>query len=169
MNRKGIALPMALVAVLLMTALSTAALNTARLRMLTGARTLAARRALEAANGAVARHAAKWDSTAGTAPLGQTVGWPSAYNSPSLATSDSLTRLGRHLFLVRVTATAKSMGGTELARDRVSRVVRLIPPELLSDSAHRVALDAWVLRSSRDNVAMMPGVMFVANGWWRWP
>lgn len=167
MNRKGMALLIALVGLLLVTALATAALTAARLRMQSGWRELAATRALEGARGSVDRRAAEWDTVWSVgAPIGSMVGQPSSAAAGGLVVRDSLIRLGETLFLVRSSAEAQALGGSILARDGVSRVVQVIP---LMDSASRAALGPWVLRNSRDNVAMVGGVIFVTNGWARWP
>jgi hypothetical protein len=160
---------MALVLLLLITALASAMLASARLRLLTGSRQLAGRRAFEAARGAVERQTAEWDSsTAASAGIGVVVGRPSAHASPGLVTHDSTVRLGVGLYLVKSTAVASSQGGAVVARDGASRLIQVIPTELLEDSLTRARLEVRLLRSSRDNVAILLPVTFITNGWSRW-
>lgn len=167
MNRRGIALLMALVSLLLLTGLATAVLASARLRLLAGSRRLAGRQAIEAARGAVDRHSAEWDSSAAGAPVGVVVGQPTAHASAGLVSHDSLVRLGATLFLLKSTGVATSIGGSVLARAGASRLVQVIPPSDLEDSTELFALRARLLRSSRDNVAITLPVTYITNSWFR--
>lgn len=165
MNRRGMALPLTLLGLLLITGLATASMALARLRMSRGFRRLAARQAHEAARGAVDRHAVEWDSiAAGSMAVERTIPLSSAYSSARVVTSDTLLRLGAGLYSVRSSAVVLA-GGNLLGRDGASRVVRVTPPAILHDSAARARLVIWMLRSSRDNVSMVSGVSFVTNGW----
>lgn len=168
MNRRGMALLMALVSLLLITGLAMAMLASARLRLLAGSRQLATRRAFEAARGGVDRQSAEWDSSAATAAVGVVVGRPSAYSSARLVTYDSVVQLGGGLFLVRSLGVASSVAGDVLARDGAGRLVQVIPARELEDSTERLAQRARLLRSSRDNVAIVPPVAYVTNGWFQW-
>lgn len=169
MNRRGMAMLMALVSLLLITGLAMAVLASARLRLLAGSRELAGRRALEAARGGVDRQSAEWDpSAAASAAIGVVVGRPSAHSSPLVVTYDSVLRLSASLYLVRSSGVASSAAGDVLARDGASRLVRVIPAGELEDSTERLALTAGLLRSSRDNVAIMLPVAYTTNSWFRW-
>jgi hypothetical protein len=163
------ALPLTLIALLLITGLAMASLALARLRMSGGFRRLAARQALEAARGAVDRHAAEWDSTIARAVLvAMKLPLPPAYASARVVTSDTLLRLGTGLYVVKSNAVVWAAGRL-VARDGVIRVVRVTSPLIRHDSAAAARLADWVLRSSRDNVSMMSGVSFVTSGWSRSP
>jgi len=146
MNRRGMAMLIALVALLLTSALATAVLASARLRWLSGSRQLAARRALEAAAGSTARHRAQWDDAIATGlALGQTVELSAAGLGPDLRNQDSLTRVDSLIYLVHSAVQVTSVDGFIRARDGVAELI-----EIEVDSAGR--------RARR-----LPG------GWWRWP
>jgi hypothetical protein len=127
MNRRGVALLLALLALVIAGALATSVLALARLRWLSGYRQLAARQALEAAAGAAASHAAQWDAS-GAGSLSPGIVVPLAGRSfGSLVTRDSLVRLGPNLYLVRSVALVTAGDGSVLARDGVAQLVELVP------------------------------------------
>lgn len=140
MSRRGIALPAALMALLLSSTLAALLLSAATRRLEAGARQLAARKALAAADGSVARHGAGWDSVlaAGVAP-GVAVEVASVPGAGAVETRDSLLNLGAGLYLLQSSGTVRT-GGRELAR--------------------QVVADVWGPSPG--------GSQFVPGGWWRW-
>jgi hypothetical protein len=140
------AMLIALVALLLTSALATAVLAAARVRWLSGSRQLAARRALEAAAGSSARHRAQWDDAVATSmTLGQTIGLPGPSLGAGLRNQDSLTRVDSSIYLIRSAVQVVSADGFIQARDGVAELV-----EVEADGRARGA-------------RRLPG------GWWRWP
>ncbi len=139
MNRQGVALFMAMVALLLAGALATVVLAAARLRWLSGYRQLAARQAYEAAAGAVGRHVAEWDSVVTSDLVPGIVAPLAGPDLPgSIRTHDSVIRLGAHLFLLRSVGEAITADGSVLARDGVAQLIELQtadPPERTSSAA----------------------------------
>ena len=167
MNRRGVALLLALVALLIVTGLATAVLAAARLRWLSGSRQLAARQAFEAAAGAVARHASGWDTTvAASLPPGGITALGSRHRSTSPETHDSLVRLGTSLFLIRSVGLVKAMDGSVLAQDGVAQLVEVM--SVVTPDTMALA-EGVVRRSRRDDVEILPFVRSVPRGWWRWP
>jgi len=167
MNRKGMALLMVLIALLLVTGMATAVLAAARLRQVSGSRQLAARRAFEAAAGSAARHAAEWDAAAAT---GLTPGSGrqllTAVGPPSPEMHDTVVRLGASLYLIRSVALVKARDGSTLAREGVAQLVEVMPPAAGSG----IGSSGGALRGSvLDNVEIVPPVRLTARGWWRWP
>jgi hypothetical protein len=140
MNRRGIALPTALLALLFSTAVASLVLNAATRRLEAGTRLLAARKALAAADGAVAWHGAAWDTTlAGSLVPGTVAALPAPTLPGEVETRDSLVRLGPGLYLLRSTGIVR-FGAREVARQAVAQLRR---------------------SSSR-------GSQFVPGGWWQW-
>jgi hypothetical protein len=140
MNRRGIALPTALLALLISSALAAAALATARLRWLSGSRQLAAAAAQASAAGAVDWRTADWDyRIAESLPIGAMIGFSGAVAAlpTDLRTHDSLFRLSHGVFLVRSVAERVDVDGRVLARDDVGRIVQAL--------AHRIPDSAAVI------------------------
>jgi hypothetical protein len=159
-NRKGMALLIALIALLVVSGLAAAALAAARLRWLSGSRQLAARLAFEAAAGSSARHVSEWDTVAarGLAPTATT--GLSGYRQASLVTYDSLIRLGASLYLVRSIAQVVARDGSVQARDGVAQLVEAGPD----------TVGSWVdpmCLYYRDNIVSVSGCL--PRSWWRWP
>ena len=145
MNRRGTAMLIALVALLLTAALATAVLAAARLRWLNGSRQLAARMVLEAAAGSTIRHRVQWNPPlANGLATGETIALPGTATRAGLRYQDSLSRLDSSLFLIRSAVQAIGADGEVMARDGVGELV-----ELTGDSAEPVRR--------------------VPRGWWRWP
>ncbi len=140
MNRRGVALLLALFAILLAAALATAALTTARLRWRTGHGLLMGAEATVAAEASVAFHRVAWDSVAADS---LTVGGSMELGVPLTGTGstrviDSLLRLGPNLYQLRSIAERLAADNRLLARDDVTALVERITPTLL-DSAALVA------------------------------
>jgi len=127
-NRRGVALLVALLALLLTGALASLVLAAARLRWLSGERQLAARRAFEGADGAAGWHATEWD-TQTVAPLrpGVVAALPGRALPGLLQTHDSVIRLGTHLYVVRSVGLVTAADGSVLARDGVALLVEAVP------------------------------------------
>jgi hypothetical protein len=148
MNRRGIALVAALVAMLLAGILAATILAAARLQWLAGHRLLAARQALPAAEGIANWEVAHWDSALADLPIGLTV--PLARPSvPGLVRSNaSVVRLGPGLYLIRAVVEVTDREGGVLARDGVAQLVG----------------------ESGDSGSRESGINRVpAGAWWRWP
>lgn len=168
MNRKGMAVLVVLITLLLVTGLATAVLTAARLRQVSGARQLAARRALEAATGWAARHAAEWDpaAAAGLMPGGGRWLPIAGRGPPSLEIHDTLVRLGASLYLIRSVVLVKTGDGSTLAREGVAQLVEVMPPA----AAGAIAPSRAVMAGSMlDDVEIVPPVRPTVRGWWRWP
>lgn len=156
------ALLIALIALLLVSALATAALAAARLRWISGTRQIAARLAYEAAAGSALRHAAEWDTAAAQTLLPGAARGLGGYRQASLATYDSLIRLGAFSYLIRSVAQVAAQDGSVLAREGVAQLVEAVP------DTGGVRLDSLCVYY-RDNVVSVSTVLCVSRGWWRWP
>ena len=111
MNRRGFTLPLALLTLVLMGALACGVLLSARLRWLSGSRTVEALQARTLAESEIDRLTAEWDPLrAESLAIGGTVAIPPAGPGPGLAAFDSLLRLGQGLYLVRSTGTQSHRG-----------------------------------------------------------
>jgi len=152
MNRRGVALLAALVALLLAGALAALVLAAARLRWLSGYRQIAGREALEGAAGAAAWHTAEWDSVvAGSLLPGMVTSLVGRRLPGSLRTHDSIIRLGSHLYLVRSVGEVTTGDGSVLARDGVAQLVELWP------AAPPDSAVGAVRHSRRPGVVDLPG------------
>ena len=167
MNRRGMALLVVLIALLMVTGMAAAALAAARYRLVSGSRQLAARRAFEAAAGSAARHAAEWNAAAAADMMpGTGRRLVTAVGSPLTEMHDSLVRLGTSLYLIRSVALAKAWDGSILAREGVAQLVEVMPPAAGS-GIH--SSEVPMRRSGLDDVEMVPPARLMTRGWWRWP
>ena len=148
MNRRGVALVAAMVAVLLVGTLAAMILSLARLHWLAGNRLLAARQARSAAEGIVDWEIAHWDSTRAGFPAGQIIAVTGPPVSGLVRSNASVVRLGPRLYLIRVVSEVTDRDGGVLARDGVA--------QLVGESGDSGAGGGGMSR--------VPG-----GGWWRWP
>jgi hypothetical protein len=154
------ALLIALIALLVVSGMAAAALAAARLRWLSGARQIAARRALEAAAGSSARHVAEWDTVAARGLAPTAARGLSGYHQASLVTYDSLIRLGASLYLVRSIAQVEALDGSVQARDGIAQLVE-VGPDTVAWSVEPMCL------YYRDNVVSVSNCL--PGSWWKWP
>ena len=130
MSRRGVALPVALLALVVAAALATAALAAGRLRYLTGHRRLALAEASAAASGTVEWWRGELSRAGWTDTLA--IGRPSALSSSlplpgRLRTRDTVVRLGPNLLLVRSTGERIDADGSILAREELEGIIRIAP------------------------------------------
>lgn len=162
MNRRGIALLLALLGIVLAAVLATATLTAARLRWRTGRGLLAAAQASTAVSASLAVRQAAWDPrSVDTVPIGQAVPWAASVPStPSVLTYDSIIRLGPALYQLRTVAERVTADGTLLARDGAVELIELAAP-LLVDSSAVVAPVAPIVGGT----AVIDGADRVPPGW----
>ena len=137
MNRRGGALLLALLVVVLLGGLAALALAAGRLRARAGDRTLAQARARAAALSGLAEREAHWNPAFAR---GLPVGGADALPGPPLLTdglrrADSLLRLGAALYLLRSTGELRDGGGNLLAREGLGRLLRLEIPGIPDSAA----------------------------------
>lgn len=127
MSRRGVALPHALLALIVLSALAGAALVSGRLRWLGGHHAFLGSSARIAAEAAVEQDVRRWNSLlVDTLPIGA-----SAPGSAAGGTGvDSILRLGRTLFLVHAVGERRSADGRLLARQGAAQLVELAVPRL---------------------------------------
>lgn len=155
MTRRGVALPLALLACAVLGALAGIVLLSSRLRAIGGAGALRRARVELAARGALARHLADWGSLGlDTLPPGFTVALP-APPWPGIVFADSARREGRASLVLTSAAEAQRADGAVLARAALGFLVRLrgvalpdtaavlaLGPVLLGDSSRVIGADS---------------------------
>lgn len=135
MNSRGSALPLALLLMTLLGALSGAALLWGRLRRQAGERALDRARLEAMARGEIEQALSRWGGLrADTLPIGGVVPITAPAAPAGIRVSITMERLGRFLYLLRSSAERVAADGTELGRFRLGYVARLLGP-LLSDTA----------------------------------
>ncbi|MEO8115525.1 MAG: hypothetical protein ABI655_14150 [Phenylobacterium sp.] len=161
MNRRGFTLPLALLTLALMGALACAVMLSARLRWLSGARTIEALQARTLAESEVERMTAAWDPLrAESLAIGGVVALPAAISGQGLVAFDSLLRLGRGLYLVRSTGVRATADGSLLAREGVAGLVRLRAPSLPDSMAVEAAGPVAILAAG-----LVDGDDHIPAGW----
>ncbi len=161
MNRRGVALPLALLTMLILGALAAGVLIMARVRWQSGERMIHALQARSLAESEAERVIANWDPLrAESLAIGAIVGISGTSPGGGLDAQDSLLRLGRGLFLVRSIGRRTAADGALLARDAVARLVRLVAP-LVPDSAAVLGAGAVTLSA----LAIVDGSDHVPAGW----
>jgi hypothetical protein len=157
MNRRGAALPLALLALIVLSALAGAALVSARLRWLGGYHAFLGTSARISAESAVEQDVRRWNSLlADTLRIGA-VAPGSAAGGAGL---DSILRLGRTLFLVHAVGERRAADGRLLARQGAAQLVELAAPRLLLGAALTVHGPADV-----GSGAVVAGTDRVPTGW----
>ncbi len=161
MNERGLALPLTLLSLLLMSALAGVVLLSARMRWQSGERSLEALQARVHAESEVERAIGTWDPLrADSLGVGAVIPLPAGPSAPGLSARDSLLRLGVGLYLVRSVGLRTAADGTILARDGVARLVRLIAPMLPDTAAVLAAGDAEIT-----GLAQVDGSDHTPTGW----
>lgn len=128
MSRRGVALPLVLVVLLIASSMAGLLLRAASLHLRTGTLQLSARLALEAASGSADWQAEHWDSAAAAGLLpGQRAALGSPLSRPRLGVSDSMTRLDDRSFLVSSMAEWRDLDGRLLTRRGVVRLLEASP------------------------------------------
>jgi hypothetical protein len=137
MNRRGLALLLALLGILVAAMLATAALTAARLRWRTGRGLVAATQASAAVSASLSSRLAGWDQGAAESlVVGLSV--PSLLPIlpvPSVLSYDSVLRLGPALYQLRTVAERVAADSGVLARDGAVELVALTAPRLVDSSA----------------------------------
>jgi hypothetical protein len=156
-NRRGVALLSALVAMLLAGALAGLALAAARLSWVGGVRQVALAQARAVAVGSAARRTAEWDPVlADSLAVGEAAGLGGYVVAPGVSSRDSLLRLGPDLYLVRSAGETTLGSGEVVAREVVARLLeRLVLhlPDSAAIIAPRVDLEgAGVVVSGADHL-----------------
>ena len=147
MNRRGGALPLALLLLALLGALAGLVLVASRVRMLAGARALDHARLEAVARGAIEWHLLEWPRLhPDTLPVGAAVPLPPpAWADVQLA--DSLVRTGQAGYLLLSVAERHAADGSVLARSGAGQLLRLAGPAS-PDTAALVAIGPVSLRDS---------------------
>jgi hypothetical protein len=155
------ALPLTLLALLVLMALAGLVTLSARIRWLSGERALESLQARLHAESQVERGVANWDPLRfDTMAVGSVLPLPMAPAPPRLASSDSLLRLGLGLYLVRTSATRRAADGAVLTRDGAARLVRLLAPSLPDTAAVLAAGSGDVT-----GLGLVDGTDAVPAGW----
>lgn len=161
MNRRGVALPLTMLALLLLGALASLVLLSARMRWLSGMRGLEALQARLHAEGEADRVVARWDPIrADSMAVGSVEAIPPAVAVPGLIATDSLLRLGAGLYLVRTVGARIDADGAMRARDGVARLVRLLSAVVPDSAASFAAGPSMVV-----DAALVDGGDVVPAGW----
>ena len=162
MNRRGAALLLALLVLLLLGGLASLALAAGRLRARAGDRTLAQARARAAALSGLAEREARWDPVlAASLPIGGAGALPGTPAlTDGLQRADSLLRLGATLYLLRTTGELRDGSGNLLAREGLGRLLRLEAPGIPDSAAAFVSGPILLLADSA-----VSGADQVPAGW----
>lgn len=163
MNRRGGALPAALLLVVLLGALALLGLGASRIRLRSGERALSLARARAAALSGIARGEAGWDqATAAGLPVGVAAPLPGTPTPPldGVESHDSLLRLGKHLFLIRSVGEHRTADGHLLAREGIARLLRVEGPGV-PDSAAAIGPGPIILLAD----SSLSGQDVVPLGW----
>lgn len=150
MNRRGGALLLALLILILLGGLASLALAASRLRARSGDRTLAQARARAAALSGLAEREAHWDPVFAQAlPMGGVGALPGTpVLSDGLQRADSLLRLGASLYLLRTIGELRDGSGNLLAREGLGRLLRLEAPGIPDSAAAFVRGPVMLLADS---------------------
>jgi hypothetical protein len=139
---RGMALPLALLALVVIAALVAGGFAAAFLEQRIGRNTLYAVQAAGAAEAGAVTVVGEWDGHGlGLLAPGDSVALPTAPLSGHTAYSPAVTRLNGELFLVRVVGVRSDAGGAALARREIGLFVRV------ADSAIPGAPPVWPLRN----------------------
>ncbi len=131
MNRAGAALLGALLLVTLLGGLGALAVAAARLRGLAGDRALFQARARVVAEAGLERGEAGWDPIlASQLAVGAALALPTGPTVDGASSRDTLLRLGRGLFMLRVVGEQRAPDGLLLARNATARLIRLEGPSV---------------------------------------
>lgn len=136
MNRRGHAVFLVLLLLLLFGALSALALASARLRLTGGQSETARSQAILLAEGDVNRQVGQWDPLlAETLAVGGRAQLAGSVSPAGTTVADSLERLGQGLYLVGATVERRSRAGMLQARERTSQLVVRTAPTLREDAS----------------------------------
>jgi hypothetical protein len=138
MNRRGAALIVALLALLIAGALASAALATGHAQWRAGLSYNAAARAAVEVQSALDRYLAEWGTHRFDSLAAGAVHEVGGVQEIALRRRDSMVRLGPSLFQLRSVAEVGPTGAVPLARDAASLLIRLAPVAL-ADSAVVIA------------------------------
>ncbi|MBK8002759.1 MAG: hypothetical protein IPK12_02175 [Gemmatimonadetes bacterium] len=150
MNRRGGALLLALLILVLLGGLASLALAAGRLRARSGDRTLAQARARATALSGLAEREAHWDPAFAQAlPVGGADALPGTpVLTDGLQRTDSLLRLGASLYLLRTIGELRDGSGNLLAREGLGRLLRLEAPGIPDSAAAFVRGPVMLLADS---------------------
>jgi hypothetical protein len=139
MNRRGAALLTAVAALLALGVLGALALSAARLQVLQSQRAMEQVASAGAAQAGMARLIAQWPTLRpDTLPPSGIMSGGTTGIGPFGTSRDTVLRLGRALFMARVTGERRDAGGTVRGRDRAALLLRIALLRLRDSAA------AWV-------------------------
>lgn len=155
MNRRGAALLVALLALMLAGAIASAALATGHLRWRAGLARRAAAEASLTVSSALEQHLGSWSSAFDSMPVGG-VQEIARVDSPRIRRCDSLTRLSTSLFQLKSVVEIGPVGGPAVGREAAALLVLQAGPGLVD------GIGSGILRDSLDSTPRR-----VPGGWWR--
>jgi len=160
LDRRGVALPLALFTLVIAAVMITAVFYVGRLEQRMGYNSLASTQAFEAAEAGAAAVLTSWvPSTYNSMAAGATISLPSTSVGGNAVYTASVRRLNSVLFLIQAEGRYL-IAGQAVTRRQVARLVRLEPPEVLPEGGLITRLGLEV-----NGTAAISGVDLVPAGW----